>query len=283
MKKGSFIATLFILGNSLLSGQSIPGLTYCLLFDSYLEKQAFQRSNQNDCDPLIFLLTDNPQINSGKYLDVKSELAAYANKLALKKEKFTSDQKYIRYVFYDVHKKYLRKYNSQESFSEVFTRGRYNCVSGVALYACLLSQLGYQAEIYETRFHLFLMVELHDGSRIMLESTDPSNGFITSQLEAGARLQKYLTNEREQLETNMSSIIMPPFNNKSIMEGVSLKELSGLHYYNIAVKFLNQKNYLDALRALKKASILYPTSERILHLLQFTLDLYETELSVAFN
>jgi hypothetical protein len=55
-----------------------------------------------------------------------------------------------------------------------------------------------------------------------------------------------------------------------------------LHYYNVAADLINRENYYDAFRALKKAALLYPASDRIKDFMSFAHARYETQLSMAF-
>ena len=279
--KGTILVISLLLCKSLsLSSQDIPGLSYCLLFDSNLEKQAFQKSNNDQCDPLVFLLAYDPKIDSNQYIAVKNELSGYAYKLNEKRRKCRQESKFLHYVFNSVHREYLRKYKHSETFNGIFNGGIYNCVSGTALYACLLSQLGYSPKIYETRYHIFLLVDLKDSSQILFETTDPLAGFVDNKERVSRRIQHYLKDEQETLTKRLT--LSAPFNNHTILEDVSLKEVAGLHYYNLAVDLINKENYYDAFRALKKANILYPESQRIKDFLWFTYSKYESELFTAF-
>ena len=280
MSKRALTTIVLLFGNYLLISQDIPGLSYCLLFDSNLEKQAFQKSNNNECDPLILLLAYDPKIDSAQYISVKNELSGYAVKLQLKRKRFRNESRFLHYVFYKVHHEYLKSYKHSETFNGIFNGGSYNCVSGTALYACLLSQLGYSPKIYETRYHIFLLVDLKDSSQILFETTDPLAGFVDNKERVSKRIQHYLKDEQETLTKRLT--LSAPFNNHTILEDVSLKEVAGLHYYNLAIDLINKENYYDAFRALKKANILYPESQRIKDFLWFTYLKYESELSTAF-
>jgi hypothetical protein len=280
MRKSVLTTIALLFGNYLLISQDIPGLSYCLLFDSNLEKQAFQKSNNNECDPLIFLLAYDPKIDSSQYIAVKNELSGYANKLREKRKAFRKESKFLHYVFYKVHHEYLKSYKHSESFNGIFNGGSYNCVSGTALYGCLLSQLGYSPKIYETRYHIFLLVDLKDSTRILFETTDPLQGFVDNKEKISKRITHYLKDEQETLTKRLT--LSAPFSNQVILEDVSLKEVAGLHYYNLAINFINNENYYDAFRALKKANILYPESQRIKDFLWLTYFKYESELSTAF-
>lgn len=280
MRGSLILISLLIIKSNQLSSQDIAGLSYCLLFDSQLEKQAFQKNSSDECDPIIFLLAYHPEIDSTKYIQVKEELTSYAEELKTKRNKYKSEERFLHYVFYKVHREYLKHYEHAEPFNGLFNGGTYNCVSGTALYACLLTQLGYSPTIYETRYHIFLLVDLHNGHRTLFEATDPFDGFVESESKIEKRIERYLAGERDTLARRLT--LSAPFNNNEITEVVSLKELAGLHYYNLAVDLMNKENYYDAFRVLKKASILYPESQRIKDFLWYTHKGYESQLSTAF-
>jgi hypothetical protein len=50
----------------------------------------------------------------------------------------------------------------------------------------------------------------------------------------------------------------------------------------VAADLINRENYYDAFRALKKAALLYPASDRIKDFMSFAHARYETQLSMAF-
>ncbi len=280
MKGSLLVISLLLFKSNLLVAQNIPGLSYCLLFDSNLEKEAFQNSSNNDCDPLIYLLAYDPRIDSARYREVRDELFNYAQKLHTKRNKFKDESKFLRYIFYDVHKKYLKHYKRSETFSNIFNNKEYNCVSGTALYACLLSNLGYRPNIHETRYHLFLTVTLNNGDWILFEATDPSYGFVDDFEKVKERVASYLENEADEISKQES--LSAPFNKDTIFKSISLHELAALHYYNLAIDFINQENYYEAFRVLKKAHILYPDSERIHDFITYTYSKYESDLSSTF-
>lgn len=93
-------------------------------------------------------------------------------------------------------------------------------------------------------------------------------------------MKDYLVSERDTFARQHT--LSAPFNSDEILEVVSLKELAGLHYYNLSVDLMNKENYYDAFRALKKSAILYPESQRIKDFLWFAHSSYESQLSSVF-
>jgi hypothetical protein len=280
MKTIAIALSLILMKANFAHAQEIPGLSYCLLFDSKLEKNAFQDTDRSNCDPMIFLLAYDPKIDSVKYEQVRQGIHAFARQIENKRPKFKSELKFMNYVFRKAHNKYLRSFKNTEPFGGIFNDGSYNCVSGTALYSCILTLMGYTPEILETRYHIFLKVATKDSVICLLEATDPVAGFEFKADKIEARITRYLKNE--QISVSKFESISAPFNTKSILQPVSLVELGGLHYYNIAVDLVNKDNYYDAFRALKKAKLLYPDSERINDFMHFTQMKHDAELSGAF-
>ena len=280
MRTLTIALTLVLALSKSADAQDIPGLSYCLLFDSKLEKGAFQDTDRSSCDPLIYLLAYDPSIDSSKYKILRQGISEFVKKLEAKRARYRNELTFMSYVFQKAHSKYLKSYKYTETFGGIFNDGSYNCISGTALYACILTQLGYTPEIFETRYHIFLKVSTKDSVICLFEATDPFAGFQYRVSRIEARIQGYLIKER--ITVNKFESISAPFNTKTILQQVSLVELGGLHYYNMAVNLVNKGNYYDAFRALKKASLLYPESERIKEFLEFTQIKYDAELSAAF-
>jgi len=278
--KGKGLVLGLVMYSSPLVSQDLPGLSYCLLFDSKLEKMAFQEAKSTECDPMILLLAYDPEMDSTRYEQVHDEISGFARLLEDKKDRYRSESAFLNFVFNKVHQKYLKQFKGDEPFEGIFNGGTYNCVSGTALYACILNQLNYEVKLLETRYHLFLVVTLPDSTHALFEATDPLQGFVFNETRIEKQIKGYLANEKEALLRG--DALSAPFNNECILNKVSFIELAGLHYYNIAVDLINKRNFYDAFRALRKANILYPSSHRITDLLELTRLKYNDELSEAY-
>jgi hypothetical protein len=66
-------------------------------------------------------------------------------------------------------------YKLSNNFSEIFETGYYNCVSGSALFALILSKLEIPYQIIEAPTHVFL-IAYPNTEKIVLESTIPDEG-----------------------------------------------------------------------------------------------------------
>ncbi|MFT5913580.1 MAG: hypothetical protein ACI81T_000059 [Bacteroidia bacterium] len=185
----------------------------------------------------------------------KSDFLDRINLFKQKKEKSLNDEAFLEHLFYKVHRVYLKKYKPYQSFEKLFEKGEYGCLTGTALYALILEELGYQTEIRETNYHIFLIVQT-ENQRFLIESTDPLNGFLASAVLISKRLK----------EINSNSL----FSDKAeryefkckINRKIRLEELIGLQYYNVATQYYNRGYFELAIHFLHKSRQTYQSGRQ---------------------
>ncbi len=204
----------------------------------------------------LFVPLQEQEINSSKWQELLAELDAKA-------EKNPDSLSFVRSIFQKAHQKLFKDYSMHSTFTEMLQTGAYDCVSGSAALGMLLDRYGYAFDEVETDYHVFLQVYL-DGKTLILESTLPVGGMITSTSEVNNYLGAYLSegvpgarNINEGLAGTKVDV-----SDNSIFRKVNLTELAGLQYYNEGIVFFNQQDYKQAIDQLSKAYALYP-SERI--------------------
>ncbi len=172
----------------------------------------------------------------------------------LKKKKLTakSDQRFLSWMFYKVHRKALKNYEQYTTLATTLDNGKYDCLSATTLYALLLNELNYKPEVIETNYHIYLFVTTEEG-RFLIESTDPITGFVYDEKEIALRT------ELKELDVNTESTYLFKAQLNSL---VTLTKLAGLQYYNKAVFHYNQQDLKSTLNLLEKASLFYH-SQRI--------------------
>ncbi len=190
-----------------------------------------------------------------------SSIHTYGNKYAKllsdvqhKKTSFKSDERFLSWMFYKVHRKVLKNYKQYTSLASTLDNGDYDCLSATTLYALLLHSLDYQPEVVETNYHIYLFVNTEKG-RYLIESTDPLNGFVSNKNEIEARI----SNGVNTLPIDDENVYI--FKSQ-LNELVTLTKLAGLQYYNNAVVCYNNKDLKTTLALLEKASLFYH-SQRI--------------------
>ncbi|MEK6480457.1 hypothetical protein WJR50_23135 [Catalinimonas sp. 4WD22] len=226
--------------------QEILELRYCVLFDTYQEQQVFHDWQQGKgVDLLSMLSAYDPHLDSITFSSFSDKLQKELLKLQRKQTQVNDTLWLIKRLFYQLHQKFLKRYQAQASFADLIRKGEYNCLSGTMLYAYVLEYLNIPYMIYETPQHVFLRVFLEEET-LVFEATDPMHGVHTQ--------QKML------------------FKGEQAVLWISL---IGLQYFNVGIKYYEEGQYLNALRSFRKAQLLYPASERIRKHLAYTFNVYE--------
>ena len=179
----------------------------------------------------------------------------------------------LRIIFQKTHQRLLKDYTQHSSFADLLESGAYDCVSGSAALGLLLDRYGYAYEVVETDYHVFIQVSL-DGKTIILESTLPVGGMITTSSAVSDYLGAYL-HEGKPVARNINEGLAGAkvdTSDNSIFRKVNLAELAGLQHYNEAIVHFNQQEYRQAIDLLSKALVLYP-SERIEGLKDLSIEL----------
>ena len=185
----------------------------------------------------------------GDFAVFNEKIAVITAEMKRKKSAWKNDHTLLRHLFYKVHRKYLKQYQPFTSFRDLFENGTYSCVSGTVLYALLIRDLGYEFDIIESNYHMFILVKLDNG-RIMIESTDPLSGFVSSEKEIESRIAELKQQEMEKMQHD------PQFTFAEFRK-LSLDEVVGVHYYNNAIRLYNSQQYLPALVHLNLARKFY--------------------------
>ena len=161
----------------------------------------------------------------------------------------------IKTIFRKAGDRFFKEYAEYHTIGALLSNGKYNCVSGTALFAVYAEYLGLSYEVIEAPFHVYMIVEHASGKRILLESTDPDGGIFVGERAIKRQEKRYWGKERN---------VVNPSGDK--LGGISLIELAGLQFYNLAVAQFNNGNYISTRRLIAKAEALYPESERIISL-----------------
>lgn len=163
-------------------------------------------------------------------------------------------------VFKQVQKTFLRNYKQYSGFEEIFSSGSFDCLTGTSLYALIFDALKLDYEIFETRYHIFILLHTNRGT-VLIESTDANNGFVLSKQLVSERIEAY-TKLNASAEADKFAF---EFSNE-VLRKISLQELVGLMHFNRAIKFYNSGRLVESSTSLELAAEFYQ-SQRIEDLL----------------
>lgn len=171
----------------------------------------------------------------------------------LKAKKTTSDINFLRRVFVETHRKFLKNYSQYSDMSEVFTAGKYDCLTATSLYSVVLDGLDFDYNIIETNYHIFILVNTSHGE-VLLETTDLWNGFVTDSKKIDQRIGNYKQNTIAAIPAKDKKFYLF---NLNLYHRLQQNQLPGLLYFNQAVKAYNSGDWEHCSILLDKAKAIY--------------------------
>ena len=171
-------------------------------------------------------------------------------------------EKRMKLVYNTVHEKYFKKYDYNPGFEGLPEYGIYNCVTASFVYAMILEELGVSYEIRQTPNHVYL-ISYPNSASVILESTDPSSGYIQYNQDYKRGFVKNLMEAKiiSDEEFNMNSTDDLFEEHFFSDEVISLKELTGVYFANRGIALLEQEEYQLAFEKFKLAYLLYPSEQ----------------------
>ncbi|WP_144606719.1 hypothetical protein [Algoriphagus algorifonticola] len=267
MKIKSFLTSLFFLLSMLTAwSQESSVLPNDLPFETDVEKSLWEKSlSESDYLALFRAVHAENEMHAQKWEE-------HISTLDKKFEKKGKSLKFIRTLFEKSHQNLFKTYEQHATFNQMLSEGKFDCVSGTATLGMILNKYGFDFEIVETDYHVFLIVNV-DQNPIILESTLRIGGMITNPGEVKNYLKAYAPEEASSYLDLRQRIGSPnqSESEKTIFRKINLTQLAGLQYYNDAILHFNEQSYRVAAVQLEKAYKLYE-SERIEGLKNLAID-----------
>lgn len=161
----------------------------------------------------------------------------------------SDDRKLVKSLFHKAHKEFLRSYKAYSQVNDIFEKGNFDCLSGTYFLASSLDQLGFTYKIYETNYHIFLIVQTTHGN-ILLESTDPNHGLIANQKSIDEKIAQYT-------QTKIGADPQLYLSQLRMFHEILPSQLPGLLYFNRAVEAFNKSDLISCCSYLEQAWKIY--------------------------
>jgi tetratricopeptide (TPR) repeat protein len=171
------------------------------------------------------------------------------------------NDKKIKSVYDNVHAAFLRKYELENRFEDIFTNGFYNCVSASALYAMIFDALKIPYVIKEKPTHVYL-IAYPAQERIIVETTTPAGGALAINQQFKQSYVKILRDQKiisanEYTAGNVNALFDKFYFGDD--KNITLTELIGIQYSNEGIFYSQKKDYVEALAQFEKSYLFYPT------------------------
>lgn len=240
-----------------------------LNFQNDFERQTFKSFIElgQKTDIIDLFLTNFQKKDPFPSSQAHLQISSCITELAKETEGMTEAKK-VKEIYKLVHKRFFKMYKLRNSFSDIFEKGEYNCVSASALYAIIFQKMDIPFQIIEAPQHVFL-IAYPNTHKIFIESTSPTNGYLPVSDGQVQRFIKYMYESKLISKEEYDSSSPNDLFNKYYYanNGLSLLELAGIQYSNYTAYHLEDENHEQALTEIKKACFLIQ-NERNKYLLQ---------------
>lgn len=230
-----------------------------LKYHSAFEKAALEIFILHNRDTINLFLAIDENITEEQVKESKNTYMSIFKELEAKKIESKNINKKIKVSYTAVHNRFLKKYNDNQYFPEIFQTGTYNCVSASMLYAMVFSHINIPYKVKASSDHVYLIANPGPNS-IVIETTNPGfeqqifNGDFKQQYANYLRSSK-LISESEYKSKSTEEIFEENF--KQVRD-VEFNSLPGLQYYNKALTKLIANQTEEALQLCQKAYFFYP-------------------------
>ena len=232
-----------------------------LKFISDFEKetiQAIERDGLNNHFVSALIMVDSTSANSDLQ-SINERIDHCVSVIKSSKSFQKKRKKKLQFVYDTVHDMFLRKYELESYFPQVFDNGVYNCVSASALYALIFDRLEIPYVVKEAPSHVYLMA-YPEKENIYVETTVPgSMGLIAPDEKELKKLGEYLVKMKiitaqELKEEGVKKV----YNDFYYGSGNHDKQaLVGMQYFNKAVFQFNDGELKEAHHNMVKACLYY--------------------------
>lgn len=240
-----------------------------LTFTSEFEKTVFyDHFEKKKSDGFNLFIASGQTLNERAIGQAVQRFNDYVSALNADKVSSKKNDRKIKLIYEDVHTTFLRKYELENRFEDIFVNGYYNCVSASALYALVFEKLNIPYVIKEKPTHVYL-IAYPSQERILVETTTPAGGFVTINQQFKQSYVKILKEQKlissQEYSTGNTNELFDRFYFGEDHD-ITLTQLIGIQYSNQGVYLLQNKEYMGAFKNFEKAYMFYP-SDRVAYMM----------------
>ncbi len=242
-----------------------------LKYTSDFEKKALTGFVENKKDTFNLMLAIDDKMTPAEASQFEKSYLKVFDELTRKKIDSKNANKKVPAVYSTVHNMFLKKYQDNVFFPDIFRTGTYNCVTATILYSMVFDRLKIPYKVMASKNHAYVVA--NPGPRsIVIETTNPSfeksifTGEFKQQYVDNLRNSKQI-NEQEYKNRSMEEIFEAKFNQ---VDEVTFTNLPGFQYYNLALT-KGQNNEFEAASSLSQKAYFFYSDPQVKSLLQTTL------------
>jgi len=234
-----------------------------LKFHTTLEQPGFNSiCNRSAPDFLAMAIAVNPASTQLEYNKISETVKNEAVFLKANMSGIKKPAKALKFIFDHVQTTFLKQYDVDADFSDMFVSGKFNCLTGTILYALLTYELKIKHTIKFMPGHVYLIAYAEDIP-YLFESTDPVGGFVelNKALQSNAvksmRLLKFMASDNG--DNSSKGDFFDTYYLK--LNNTEMRGLVGYQYTNASFAEMMKQDYIKSYNLINKAIVLTPMPE----------------------
>ena len=261
----NFLTTSFLLISSSCAFSQVTMNDSCsgLKFHSEIEKEGFSLicSGQKP-DYLTMAIAVNPNSGINELSTIRQVVKTEAALLKTKMAEIKKPAAKLKFVFDHVQTTFLKQYDLDADFAEMFISGKHNCLTATILYSLLLDELAIKHTIKFMPGHVYPIAYANDVPYIF-ETTDPEHGFLelNGMVQKNAiqsmRLMQFIASDNGQ--NNSTGDLFDRYYIK--LNNTEMKGLVAYQYTNASFAAMLKQDYVTAYNLITKGIMLTPMNE----------------------
>lgn len=260
------VSTLFVLITNGYSQNTRSDSCSQLKFHSGIEQEGFNLlcSGQKP-DYLTMAVAVNPKSGDSELNAIRQLVKTEAVFLQTKMTGIKKPAARLKYIFDHVQSTFLKQYDLDADFSDMFESGKHNCLTATLLYTLLLDELAVKYTIKFMPGHVYPIAYANDVPYIF-ETTDPEHGFVelngTVQKNAiqSMRLMQFIASDNG--KNKSTGDLFDRYYIK--LNNTEMKGLVAYQYTNAAFATMLKQDFPTAYDLISKGILLAPMDEMYL-------------------
>ena len=254
---------LFVLLPGAFSQNSRADSCNDLIFHSEIEKEGFNSlCTGQKPDFLAMAIAVNPNSDNQDLITISGVIKTESLLLKSKMAEIKKPAAKLKYVFDHVQTTYLKQYNVDADFSDMFASGKHNCLTATLLYSLLFNELGIKCTIKFMPGHVYPIAYANDVPYIF-ETTDPAHGFVelNGAVQKNAiqsmRLMQFISSDNG--KNSSTGDLFDRYYIK--LNNTEIRGLVAYQYTNAAFEALVKQDFITAYDLVRKGILLAPMDE----------------------
>jgi tetratricopeptide (TPR) repeat protein len=232
-------------------------------FHSPDEKEIFHNHvRKAESDKFMVFIASGTLLTEAKISEAKSRFYNFLSQYKDAKFQGKKSEKKVKQIYDDLHKNFLKKYQEDASFEEIFYNGNYNSISAAGLFALAFDELAIPYKINEQQQGVYF-IAYPDSESIKVE-TSSAQGLTTLDEAYKQNYVDVLKNIKaisaQEASSQTTSRLFEKYyyGNQNYITALNL---AGLQYLHDAQKKLEARNFEAAFAQAEKAYLLYPSQK----------------------